>query len=104
MTMTLPNLIIVGGLLLHTVTTAISVAVSAACCHALQDPRSLGPFALFISLCGTGHLLRCLGKADTDFFLLRQQLTAFISLTTASTCSTNPKSLWDHRSEHQRFH
>jgi hypothetical protein len=32
-----------------TVTTAaISVAVSAACCHALQDPRSLGPFALFI--------------------------------------------------------
>jgi hypothetical protein len=25
-------------------------------------------FALFIFLCGTGHLLRCLGKADTDFY------------------------------------
>jgi hypothetical protein len=35
------------------------------------------------SLCGTGHLLRCLGKADTDFFYSINNLTAFISLTTA---------------------
>jgi hypothetical protein len=40
-------------------------------------------FALFIFLCGTGHLLRCLGKADTDFFYCVNNLTAFISLTTA---------------------
>jgi hypothetical protein len=36
-----------------------------------------------LSLCGTGHLLRCLGKADTDFFYCVNNLTAFISLTTA---------------------
>jgi signal transduction histidine kinase/CheY-like chemotaxis protein len=40
-------------------------------------------FALFIFLCGTGHLLRSLGKADTDIFYCNNILTAFISLTTA---------------------
>jgi signal transduction histidine kinase/ActR/RegA family two-component response regulator len=40
-------------------------------------------FALFIFLCGTGHLLRCLGKTDTDFFYCNNILTAFISLATA---------------------
>jgi signal transduction histidine kinase/CheY-like chemotaxis protein len=40
-------------------------------------------FALFIFLCGTGHLMRSLGKADTDIFYYNNILTAFISLTTA---------------------
>jgi signal transduction histidine kinase len=40
-------------------------------------------FALFIFLCGTGHLLRCLGKSDTDLFYCNNILTAFISLATA---------------------
>jgi signal transduction histidine kinase/ActR/RegA family two-component response regulator len=40
-------------------------------------------FALFIFLCGTGHLLRCLGKSDTDLFYYNNILTAFISLATA---------------------
>jgi signal transduction histidine kinase/CheY-like chemotaxis protein len=40
-------------------------------------------FALFIFLCGNGHLLRCLGKADTDIFYCNNILTAFISVVTA---------------------
>jgi signal transduction histidine kinase/ActR/RegA family two-component response regulator len=40
-------------------------------------------FAMFIFLCGTGHLLRRLGKADTEFFYYNSILTAFISLATA---------------------
>jgi signal transduction histidine kinase/ActR/RegA family two-component response regulator len=40
-------------------------------------------FALFIFLCGTGHLLKCLEKNDTDFFYYTNILTAFISLATA---------------------
>jgi signal transduction histidine kinase len=40
-------------------------------------------FTLSFLLCGTGHLLRCLGKADTDFFYTTNILTAFISLVTA---------------------
>jgi signal transduction histidine kinase len=40
-------------------------------------------FALFIFLCGTGHLMRSLGKADTDVFYYNNILTAFISLATA---------------------
>jgi signal transduction histidine kinase/ActR/RegA family two-component response regulator len=37
-------------------------------------------FALSIFLCGLGHLLRCLGKADTFFFYCTSILAAFISL------------------------
>jgi hypothetical protein len=40
-------------------------------------------FALFIFLCGAGHLLKCLGQQGTDAFMYLNSLTAFISLTTA---------------------
>jgi class 3 adenylate cyclase len=40
-------------------------------------------FALFIFLCGTGHLMRCLNVTDTPFFQVINSLTAIISLLTA---------------------
>jgi signal transduction histidine kinase len=41
-------------------------------------------FALFIFLCGAGHLLRCIGKAsETTIYLIVNRLTAFISIITA---------------------
>lgn len=40
-------------------------------------------FALFIFLCGTGHLIRCLGMADTNLFRVVNVLTAVISLLTS---------------------
>lgn len=40
-------------------------------------------FALFIFLCGGGHLLRCLGKTDGLVFEVLNGLTAAISMITA---------------------
>lgn len=40
-------------------------------------------FALFIFLCGTGHLLRCIDMAATTLFRAVNILTAVISITTA---------------------
>jgi len=40
-------------------------------------------FALFIFLCGAGHLMRCLGRTDDTVFLVLNALTAFVSLLTA---------------------
>ena len=40
-------------------------------------------FALFIFLCGAGHLLRCIDLADTTLFRAVNILTAVISITTA---------------------
>ena len=40
-------------------------------------------FALFIFLCGTGHLLRCIDAADTPLFRATNILTAVVSITTA---------------------
>jgi len=40
-------------------------------------------FALFILLCGAGHLLRCLDMLETNLFHVINILTAVISLLTA---------------------
>ncbi|KAL3810520.1 hypothetical protein ACHAXA_001872, partial [Cyclostephanos tholiformis] len=40
-------------------------------------------FALFIFLCGAGHLLRCLGRIDTNFFHILNILTAAVSFLTS---------------------
>ena len=40
-------------------------------------------FALFVFLCGAGHLMRCLGAAHTDGFAIVNNFTAFISFLTA---------------------
>jgi len=40
-------------------------------------------FALFIFLCGAGHLSRCLGYAGTSAFLVLNAMTSLISLSTA---------------------
>src|SRR6056300_1919797 len=40
-------------------------------------------FALFIFLCGAGHLLRCIDAADTPLFRATNILTAVVSITTA---------------------
>lgn len=40
-------------------------------------------FALFIFMCGFGHLLRCLDRVDTPFFRAVNILTAVISICTA---------------------
>ena len=40
-------------------------------------------FALFIFLCGAGHLMRCLGRADTSTFVALNAMTSFISMLTA---------------------
>lgn len=40
-------------------------------------------FALFIFLCGAGHLIRCIGLGDTTLFNIVNALTAVISLLTA---------------------
>ena len=41
-------------------------------------------FALFIFLCGTGHLLRCLHLGDTTLFAVFNIITAAVSLITAA--------------------
>lgn len=40
-------------------------------------------FALFIFMCGAGHLLRCLDRTDSDAFAMVNAMTAVVSLITA---------------------
>lgn len=40
-------------------------------------------FALFILCCGTGHVLRCVGLADSHIFFIVNWITAIVSITTA---------------------
>ncbi|KAG7338089.1 PAS domain containing protein [Nitzschia inconspicua] len=40
-------------------------------------------FALFVFLCGAGHLLKCLGMGETKAFIVVNAITAIISLSTA---------------------
>ncbi|GKY91125.1 hypothetical protein MPSEU_000085300 [Mayamaea pseudoterrestris] len=40
-------------------------------------------FALFVFLCGAGHLMRCLGAGHTEGFAILNDCTAFISFLTA---------------------
>ena len=40
-------------------------------------------FALFIFMCGAGHLLRCLDRTDSDAFVMVNAMTAVVSLITA---------------------
>lgn len=40
-------------------------------------------FALFILLCGTGHLLRCTGRTNETVYAVLNGLTAFISISTS---------------------
>ena len=40
-------------------------------------------FALFVFLCGAGHLLRCMGATQTTAYFVVNTITAAVSLTTA---------------------
>ena len=40
-------------------------------------------FALFVLLCGVGHMLRCMGTVHSDIYIIVNTATAIISMATA---------------------